>query len=141
MKKLLILLSLIALCSCQTNGAFKDYRNNPFQYPYPEYYLKANVINLKKTGARTEPLVIDASAHRISFNTSTDLTVTTKNKGSSFYLETNNHLFGVLTIEKENYMGCDGETKEYEKNFCSAFKSSQEYYKKLFTLTPENLNE
>lgn len=141
MKKLLIVLTMIALCSCQTNNAFKNYRNNPFQYPYPEYYLKANVIKIQKTPGKNDPTIIDTGIHKIIFNTGPDTTITIVNKHNSFYLETNDDLFGVLTFEKENHMGCSEETKEKEKDFCSAFKSSKEYYMKLFTLTPETLSE
>jgi hypothetical protein len=48
----------------------------------------------------------------------------------------------IIHREKDILLGCaDEEVKNRNKDFCSAFTSTRDYYDKLYSLTPEELKE
>jgi len=141
MKRLIIFMALLFFCSCQSDDDFKKYRNNPFQYPYSEYYLKAKVVSPPILSPLSKPSFVDVDSHQISFRVNRTKPITVIKKNNAVHLKFNDKLIGLLNIEEEKYMGCLGKTKEYEKDFCSSFNSSEEYYTKLFTLTPDDLSK
>ena len=120
MRKLIVIASLIGLWSCSPNSDFSNYRNNPFQYPYPEYHLKAEIVKPSLLKGSYEPISISVDSRQISFQIISNETSTVEEKYGNYYLHENSGLLGVLTIEKENLMGCTAEVKELEKDFCSA---------------------
>lgn len=44
---LFIILISASLSACVQRNDFKAYRYNPFQYPYPEYYIEADTITVE----------------------------------------------------------------------------------------------
>jgi hypothetical protein len=44
--------------ACSTNQGFEGYRYNPFQYPYPEYYLKAESIAISNEKIKPENSIV-----------------------------------------------------------------------------------
>lgn len=139
MKRFFLLLIIVGIYACQSNGGFINYRNDPFQFPYPEYYLKAKEINLRQAADNPNQVSIETVNERISFDVDKNLHLQTKKKLDSYYLWSGEKLFGVINFEKEVYMGCGGAAKAYQKDFCSAFNSTEEYFSKLFKLTPDDL--
>lgn len=48
----------------------------------------------------------------------------------------------MVSRQKENLLGCDNnEFKEANKDFCSAFTSTEDFFWKLYTLTPEAISK
>ena len=139
MKRSIFLLVIIGTYACQSNSGFINYRNDPFQFPYPEYYLKAKEINLQQTADNPNQVSIEAVNERISFDVDKSVSLQTKKKFDSYYLWSGEKLFGVINLENEVYMGCSGTAKAYQKDFCSAFNSTEEFFSKLFKLTPNDL--
>lgn len=141
MKRFFFLFFIISIYACQSNSGFINYRNDPFQFPYPEYYLKAKEINLQQTSASLNQVSIEIENERIAFDVDKSLSLQTKKKFDSYYLWSGEKLFGVLNYEKEVYMGCRDAEKVNQKDFCSAFNSTKEYFSKLFELTPDDLTQ
>ena len=139
MKQFILIITTICLFACQSNSAFINYRNDPFQFPYPEYYLEAKEITIQKLFYNSDQVSIEFDAKRIAFNIDKNFSVRIEKRYGSYYLWSGEKLLGLLNFEKEFYMGCRGDTKLYQKDFCGAFNSSEEYFLKLFTLTPNDL--
>ncbi len=141
MKRLIFLIIIIGIYACHSNSHFADYRNDPFQFPYPEYYLQSKEIRLSQSPIIPDQVSIGFENRQITFDMDKDISIQIKKKYDSYYLWSGEELLGVLNIEKEVYMGCSGNTRLNQKDFCEAFKSSKEYYLKLYTLTPDVLNK
>jgi len=139
MKQFILIISIICLLACQSNSAFIHYRNDPFQFPYPEYYLKAKEITLQNFANNSDQVLIEFDTKRIAFNLGKNFSVKKEKKSNSYYLWANGKILGLLNFETEVFMGCIGKAKLYQKDFCGAFNSTEEYFLKLFTLTPNDL--
>lgn len=147
MKKLLFLL-LLSLAACSTSEqlctGFEHYRNNPFQFPYPEYYLKAKVVEITSQHLTLQNKQIKINFFDLSATISKDWfdhQDVSSNGGTISFQKDNERSFFVY-IEREQLMGCGvPETREANRDFCSAFNSTKEFYDKLYLLTPDDLRK
>lgn len=127
------------------NSGFVYYRLNPFQFPYKEYYITPDTIVLSTQANFKLNRSDSVTLKNISFFLDTawfdrysPQTVDTCSIG--FYKKNRKRF--VVSYSKENRMGClDSMTRQVEKDFCSCFSSSEDYFYKLFTLTPEQLGK
>jgi len=135
--------ALIAMLvtGCSSNYGFEGYRYNPFKYAYPEYYLKAEAIPINEIKINSENNMAKIDFFGLSSFVPTDL-FNANHKGITenkiVYKTAGNVL--IIHREKENLLGCmDEEEKNMNKDFCSAFASTREFYDKLYTFTPDDL--
>jgi hypothetical protein len=144
-KKTIIILLLSAYLSagCAANqncSEFENYRFNPFQFPYPEYFMKAETIELKSR----VPEMADGKTKINFYGLSAVISKKwfsrfEESSGFISYLSNKEKIF-LINYEKDSLMGCiSPETKNNQKDYCSAFSSTQEYFDKLFLLTRNDL--
>jgi len=148
MKKITIVLVLLLTAACTTNNNlctdFENYRFNPFQFPYPEYYMKAKVIDIDKLHSpsrdgQTKINFFGLSAV-ISKEWFSNQDISADGKTITFLIDNEKSFF--LYQDSEQLMGCAlPESREANKDFCSAFNSTKEYYEKLYMLTPDDLRK
>lgn len=126
-------------------GGFENYRYNPFQFPFPEYFKTPDTITVAE-----KPLTDSGDFKRIEFfglsasvrNNSFDTIIDESGRGGSinYYIKKNKQKKFFLYNNKETLMGCsDTSLANLEKDYCSSFSSSQDFFLKLFTLTPNHL--
>jgi hypothetical protein len=136
-----IILISILLSACVQRNDFKAYRYNPFQYPYPEYYIEADTITVEAV-----TFLDFQDMGRIEFFNKTayipmnllDPTPISANDDKVIFKKDNK----ILIIEriKDTSIGClDELTRMSNRDFCSSFSSSQEFFDILFTKTPDIL--
>lgn len=140
MKRLLCLIPLLLICSCQSK-VMNDYRYNPFQFSYSEYYLTAKVVSLPTPKTKIKTNLINLNSHNISFGFNQNNIDTVKVNSDTAHIKSEDKFLGIISVYKEELMGCSSRIKEYKKDFCGAFNSSEEYFKKIFTLTPNDLTK
>jgi len=133
----------ILLTGCSSNYAFEGYRYNPFQYEYPEYYLKAETIPINVFINNSENNMAKIDFFGLSSFVPTEL-LNANHKGISdnkiVYKTAGNVL--IIHREKDDLLGCiDEEERKMNKDFCSAFTSTREFYDKLYTFTPDDLKK
>ncbi len=141
MTKFIYLMTIIVLLatSCSSNQGFEGYRYNPFQYPYPEYFLKAKSIpinneNPDKSMVKLAFFGLSSYVPEELFNVKTN-----KANENKIIYKTDGKVL-IIHRDKDNLLGCaDKEVRNRNEDFCSAFSSTREFYNKLFTLTPEDL--
>ncbi len=141
-KSMLVLIVLLAT-SCSTNQAFEGYRYNPFQYPYPEYYLKAESIAISHEKIKPENNMVKLEFFGFSSYVPAELfNAEPKEIGENKVIFKAGDKVLIIHREKDNLLGCaDDQVKNRNKDFCSAFTSTRDYYDKLYSLTPEELKE
>ncbi|MBU1169358.1 MAG: hypothetical protein KKD44_07315 [Proteobacteria bacterium] len=118
-----------------------EYRYNIFQWVYPEYYFKAEQVSIKKEGMKKE------AGHAITFfglsacipDEYTEPNQISKN--SVTYRTSGKKTGLAISIDDETKLLCSDIAKSREKDFCSSFNSAKEYYHKLFSLTPDSIDE
>jgi len=134
--------SLIFQSVCfSTEAGFENYRYNPFQYPYPEYYLKPEIVNLSNNAdfdgvERIHFFGLSAVLEKNTFDE-----IKTKDDKQVVVLKNSKPL---LLIDKtpEELMGCVlPEARMLDLDFCSSFDSSKIFFEKLFSLTPDDLKK
>jgi hypothetical protein len=134
-------LSALFLSSCTINNDFQGYRYNPFQYPYPEYYLKAESITIPVAQVEHYPDMVKLEFFGFTSHVPRRLFNARQksvNENEVIYEADGKVL--IIYREIENLLGCvDEEIKNKNKDFCSSFTSTRQYYEKLFTLTPDTL--
>jgi hypothetical protein len=135
--------ALIALLvsGYSSNHGFDGYRYNPFQYAYPEYYLKAEAIPINETKINSENNMAKIDFFGLSSFVPMEL-FNAKHRDVSEIKIAYKTAGNVLIIhrEKEILPGCtDEEERNLNKDFCSAFTSTREFYDKLYTFTPADL--
>ncbi len=138
-----IFLLFFFFAGCLQNNEFKDYRYNPFQFPYPEYYLKADRVDLTKK-TPLEPLKNPVNINFFGLTTAIEsewFDSVGGAKGTKKYTLKGKTRF-ILYTNKELRLGCDDEgSAALNRDFCSGFRSSKEFFEKLYTLTPADLEE
>lgn len=134
-------LSVLLLSSCTINNDFQGYRYNPFQYPYPEYYLKAETITISDVKAEHYPDMVKLEFFGFTSHVPRGLfNARQKSVQENQVIYEADGKVLIIYRENENLLGCaDEEIKNKNKDFCSSFTSTREYYEKLFTLTPDTL--
>ncbi|MCP3872580.1 MAG: hypothetical protein GY699_05405 [Desulfobacteraceae bacterium] len=134
---------IIFIAGCATQNGFEDYRFNPFQFPYSEYYLTAiNIQEAKKPQDLEALSELNVFGVKIRINKNNfDEVIKNKDLNTPFILKKNNTLVLLANYHQDSLMGCKSKvSREAHKDFCSAFNSSKEFNKKLFTLTPNDIN-
>lgn len=135
MKKVITVLLLLTLCACSVKQ---------IQFTDPEYYIKAKVIDIQSKKTISEDSIkidffgLSASISSTWFDKKTNPLKTT----TAVYSKDGGKKFVIMSLsEREEKMGCDKPIDENERDFCGAFKSTQEYYDKVWTLTPDDLKK
>lgn len=120
---------------------FDNYRFNPFQFPYPEYHYKAEIVPISSLNKglvdsiRINCFGIDISLPK-NFNTKLN-----QESNSCIVIRSRNNNGLIINRENDKLMGCaDKNEKNNNKDFCSSFTSTKDFYYKLFTLTPNDLS-
>ena len=124
---------------CACHDRLSAYRYSPFQFVYPEYHLKAEVTQLSP---HFVPEV--SAAHFDFFGLQAVLPPQWEKLAKSMVVKENQIVYKsadqllMISLEKENLLGCQyQEFSAANKDFCTSFGSMEEYYWKLYTLTPE----
>lgn len=138
----IIIITMVLLFSgCSTNQGFEGYRYNPFQYPYPEYYLKAETIPISSEKMKAENNMVQLEYFGLrSYVQAESFNPKLKDVRENTIIFKDHDKVLVIDRVKDSLIGCDDEqVKNSNKDFCSAFDTSKEYYEKLFTVTPQDL--
>mgnify|MGYP003564940510 FL=1 len=137
MKHYIFILLLIFLHNC--NQKFKNYRYNPFQFPYKEYYYKAKEVEIKsKNITEGEKFSFD----KFYFILKNGFVDTMTFSSNIYHFYKNGKKIFIISKRVDDKMGCsDSLSRALNKDFCSSANSMKEFYLKLFTLTPESLNK
>ncbi|MCP4748819.1 MAG: hypothetical protein GY874_22215 [Desulfobacteraceae bacterium] len=77
----------------------------------------------------------------VSFDIDKKYADTIKKQNQTFGVKKSDKLKFIIYSNEERMMGCNDVVQELEKDFCTAFSSTKEYYEKLFLLTPQNLSD
>lgn len=137
---LLFIFIIVFIYGCSAASGFEDYRYNPFQFPYPEYYLKAEKIKTIETVKRnksSQPIDLFGVKALVPRQYD-DIAIRNNNAKSPTVLKKNGGIFLFAAYHEEDLLGCNSPTAvKMHRDFCSAFDSTEEFNKKLFTLTPE----
>jgi hypothetical protein len=135
MKKIITVLLLVVLCACCVKQ---------IQFNDPEYHMKAKVIDIQPgksiTQDNTKIDFFGLSASVLSgwFDKKTNPLKTT----TAVYSKDGEKVFVIMSLfEREEISACEKPIDEHERDFCSAFKSVQEYYDKVWNMTPEDLKD
>ncbi|MBU1169417.1 MAG: hypothetical protein KKD44_07615 [Proteobacteria bacterium] len=115
-----------------------EYRNYLFLWIYPEYYYSADIIPVQKEksppNGYTKIEFFGLSAFIPSLYTHE---ITRKYDRMYFKSKTGDWL--MMLKASDSSMLCSEKQQAYQKDYCSAFKTVQEYNHKLFTLTPDTV--
>jgi len=134
MKKLIVILSSSIFLACSANQ---------IQLTDAEYFTTAKVIHVEqKNSIAQDDIKIDFFGFS-AFVSSKWLNKQhrTSHKEAIAYKISNADKFLIL-YNRDELMGCaTPKDNSNEKDFCSAFKSTQEYYDKVWTLTPDDLKD
>lgn len=132
-------LLLLALSGCSCNKYFTGYRYNPFQFVYSEYQLKAEVSPIITTDlAEANGPSIEFYGLKTTLSAQWNKLAESKTVGEDRVIFKSGSNVIMIFREKEKLVGCGySEFKEGNKDFCSAFESTEDFYWKLYTLTPE----
>ena len=135
MKKIITVLLLVVLCACCAKQ---------IQFNDPEYYMKAKVIDIQPGKSITQDNTkidffgLSASISPGWFDKKSNPLKTT----TAVYSKDGEKVFLIMSLfESEEISACDKPVDEHERDFCSAFKSIQEYYDKVWKMTPEDLKD
>ena len=121
-----------------TENPFSNYRYDPFQFSYKEYHYKADVVLINES---SKPSVKYFDMFGINAGLPEKYMGKIEKKGAQVQI-TSDHGTMLFRLEEDHLMGCAIEkVRSSNLDFCSAFDSTQGYYQKLFTLTPENIGE
>lgn len=133
---------VLLVAGCSSNQGFEGYRYNPFQYPYPEYYSKADSIPIGNEKKIFENNMVKLEFFGLnSYISAKSFRAIPKEIKENKVIYKADDNFLIIHREKDNLLGCvDEQVKNRNRDFCSVFESTKEYYDKLFTLTPEELN-
>jgi len=144
MKKIILITSLFLMIvnsamAGEIKKDFSEYRYNPFQWVYPEYFYKADTIKINTRRTFSDDY------KRIAFF---NLSALVLKKYVGEYKQISDQSFGYrvksektgfsISLNDQKFLMCSEQGKE--KDFCSAYSSAKEYYHKLYTLTPDMLD-
>lgn len=111
------------------------YRSYPFQWVFPEYYYKAEVIRVEKENKPQGYTKVDFFG--LSACIPSKYTYEMKRKNDIMYFKSKAGDRIMMIKSQDSSMLCSESNNDYMKDYCSAFKTVQEYNHKLFTLTPD----
>jgi len=154
MKKLILFLLFIYFCNSgvtlaadikqtpttSTNNAISmdKYRAYPFQWILPEYYYQAKIIHVEKEEKASKGFnKVEFFGLRSCIPSRYTEIITRRNDSMFFKSKTGET---IMMIKSSNSsFGCSEYAKIKDKDYCSAYKTPQEFYNKLFTLTPDTV--
>jgi hypothetical protein len=115
----------------------EKYRIYPFQWVLPEYYYKAETSKIME-----EP-VSDGFSRVEFFGLSAgfpkEFTYEIKEKNDRIILSSKSGERIIIIRSSDSAYSCSDEDRLTKMDYCSAFKTSNELFQKMFTLTPEDV--
>lgn len=142
----ILMIPFFVTCSFATDDSLSDfsqYRSSPFQWVYPEYFYEADIVSLEKKRHPTE------SETRINFfglsacipkrYVKSDKNIS---KNTIYYHSTvdDKEIFFISLNDEKALLGSESAQKK-SKDFFSAFSSAEEFHNKVYTLTPDIIDE
>ena len=122
---------------------FSNYRSSPFQWVHPEYYYKAKIINVQndkyKSNGQSKIAFFGLSAKLPAGYEKSKKNISDTTIGFRSSLSKKSNM--VISINDEAILLGTEFSRKREKDYYSAFNSAKEWYHKLFTLTPDIVNE
>ena len=141
--KVWIALALFVSCGCSCHGANSAYRYNPFQFIYPEHHFAAEIAQMpSRNSSETVGSSLEFFGLTAILSPKWDaLSKARSIDGDKVVFKTGSDVV-MISRQKENLLGCDNnEFREANKDFCSAFGSTEDFFWKLYTLTPEVISK
>ncbi|MBN1982006.1 MAG: hypothetical protein JW795_10765 [Chitinivibrionales bacterium] len=129
-------------CSRYIKG--EDYRYNPFQFTLREYFLQPDTIKIAAgdywmSHGHYDTVRIKNSFVLLDTAWFDRIVFPVMDSSSAVFYKKGQKRF-IISFNREQRMGCsDSATRNAEKDFCSSFGSTGEYFLCLFTLTPQDL--
>ena len=140
MKRIALFCFAVFIFGCSSHTGFETYRNNPFQFPYPEYHMKAETVAVHSGKLSGDVETIEVFG--IRFDIEKRYVDQIRKRGGTYAIKKDGKLRFIVFENKEILMGCkDATVRKNSKDYCSAFASTKEYFEKLFLLTPEDLSK
>ena len=148
MKKILLLILFISSC-CPTvifseplkskdqinqEKLLTNYRLYPFQWIFPEYYYKSEIIRVKKA-VKPPQGYTKIDFFGLTAQIPTRYMAKIKRQGDAIQFKSKTKDWIMMIKSSDDSLLCYDDTQI--KDYCSAFKTPQELFHKLFTLTPE----
>lgn len=142
----LLMMPLFVTCAFaldDTLSDFSQYRSSPFQWVYPEYFYKADLVSVDPKPHPTKSEIrIDffgLSACIPSHYVKSDKMVS---PDTIYYHSTisPNALFFISLCDEKTLLGSEA-TRNKSKDYFSAFSTAESFYSKAFTLTPDMIDE
>lgn len=118
-----------------------DYRYNPFQFVYPEYNYKADVIKIKKKTDSFNSLTRVSFFGLSAYVPSGYVDIVDNKNPEQVIVKSGKNIF-FIDHEKELRSGCiDKQVALRNRDFCSAFESTKDLFYKFFTLTADGIKK
>jgi hypothetical protein len=150
MKKIILLVLFISFCcpamvfsqntestsQVKTENFLTDYRFYPFQWIYPEYFYKADIIPVEKEKLPPQGFT-KVEFFGLTAYIPSEYTEEIKRKYDIMYFKSKTGNSIMMIKSSDDSSMCSEEAQIYQKDYCSAFKTPQELFYKLFTLTPD----
>jgi hypothetical protein len=152
MKKSILLIIFFTLCcsgvvfsddgklsvTVKTDKVFdlEQYRTYPFQWIFPEYYYKADIIRVEKEKIPPQGYT-KVEFFGLSAYIPSKYIEEIKRKDDDIFFKSKTGDKIMMIKSKDSSVLCTEETNTNDKDYCSAYKTPQEFYHKLFTLTPD----
>ncbi len=113
------------------------YRVYPFQWVFPEYFYKAEIIPVDSSPSTPKGYVkIDFFGLKSCLPEKYTQQIEKKNNRIIFKtLESNKRI--IFSKASDRSYLCKNENASYQQDYCSSFNSASELFDKLFTLTPD----
>ena len=146
MKKLLLILFINLCCfgvafsdEGKQSGPpvfnLEEYRSYPFQWVFPEHYYKADIIRVEKEKNIPQGFT-KIEFFGLSAYIPSEYTEDVRRRNDLMVFKSKNGKITMTKSSNDPYM-CSEEAQVYQKDYCSAFKTPQELFHKLYTLTPD----
>jgi hypothetical protein len=113
----------------------EEYRSYPFQWVFPEHYYKADIIRVEKEKNIPQGFT-KIEFFGLSAYIPSEYTEEVKRKNDMIAFKSKNEKITMIKSSNDSYM-CSEKAQVYQKDYCSAFKTPQELFHKLYTLTPD----
>ncbi len=142
--KLILLITIFVFHICTANADWKDdHRLNPFQFPLPEYNLKAKTIKLKNLDTPPDNYKLVKLLGNIAIIPKVGKIAPSKVFLDPLYVDATDgsKVIFIMNKEKDNFILCSDEDRKITMDYCSAYNSRRDYFLKLWTLTPVDLEK
>lgn len=138
--KFILLILIVFFYSC--NIKFKNYRYNPFQFVYDEYYFTAKKYKIKKKSTSELRDLKFFTVYNFKFALDSNIADTCISIKNVTYFKKNDKKLFIISKRKDLKMGCnDSLTQILNRDYCNSFQSEKDFYFKLFFLTPNDLEK